>query len=470
MRYISTRGQAKSLTFSEVLLAGLADDGGLYMPEVWPEISREDLRRFRDLSYSEAATEIIGLFTGSDIPKAVLRNSLNQAYGSFRHKAVAPLYQLSGTDWLLELHHGPTLAFKDIALQWLGVIFDYVLKSKGERRTIIAATSGDTGAAAIHAFKGSDAVDVFILHPKDRLSDVQRRMMTTVNAPNIYNIAIDGNFDDCQAMVKAMFADDGFRRSLKVSAVNSINWARILAQMVYFIISAVALGAPNRALTYVVPTGNFGDIFAGYCAAQIGLPVAMLGIANNDNDLLTDMLSDGQYRARKTIATSSPAMDIGNPGNFERLLFEESGRDDKQIVNWMAALGRGEGFEICPATLQNIKRKFTAASASQEEVAAKMRAIYEDYDLLVDPHTAVALVAMEKLRRSRAIGDSVVTLATAHGAKFPELVKAATGQTPILPASFEGLMGAQEFCTNLANDLDQVKSFIRQHAKPTQPA
>ncbi|NHK26745.1 threonine synthase [Parvularcula flava] len=460
MHYISTRGQAERLSFADVLLAGLASDGGLYVPESWPSFTEAEIAAFAGKPYAHVATEVISRFTGEDIPRDVLSAMCEEAYASFAHRAVVPLSQTTEEDWILELFHGPTLAFKDVAMQLLGRLFDHVLAARGERLTIVGATSGDTGGAAIEALKGSANVDVFILHPNGRISEVQRRLMTCVEEENIHNIAIEGSFDDCQAMVKEMFADRPFREEMRIGAINSINWARIVAQSVYYFTSAVALGGPARAISYCVPTGNFGDIFAAYVARQMGLPIEMLCIATNENDILARTLAEGAYEPRGVAQTISPSMDIQVSSNFERLLFEASGRDAAAVRAMMANLKQAGRFDVPGEVLNNIRALFTAERSGEEETAAMIREVFETTGAVIDPHTAVGLVATAKARAAGTLDGPVVTLATAHAAKFPDAVKEACGVYPDPPVQLSDLYERTEKLTVLPLDQQEVQRFV----------
>ena len=430
MRYVSTRGEAPSLDFVEVMLAGLARDGGLYVPETWPTLSRAAIEGFAGKPYAEVAVEVIRPFVGDGISEADLARMAREAYGTFRHPAVAPLTQLNPSLFVLELFHGPTLAFKDLAMQLLARLMDHVLQQRGERTTIVVATSGDTGGAAIEAFRGRAQVDVVVLFPQGRISEVQRRMMTTVRDANVHAVAIEGTFDDCQALVKAMFNHHAFRDRVRLSGVNSINWARIVAQAVYYFTAAVALGAPHQKIAFTVPTGNFGDVYAGYVASRMGLPVDRLVVATNVNDILVRTFATGTYEIRDVVATSSPSMDIQVSSNFERLLFDAYGRDAKSVRALMGSLAQSRRFSVSAHALQEMRALFTADRADEQEAAAEIRAWVREADYCVDPHTAVALAVAEKETRDPAV--PMVVLSTAHPAKFPEAVKAACGMAPAL--------------------------------------
>ncbi|MDZ5698818.1 threonine synthase [Chelativorans sp. M5D2P16] len=462
MDYVSTRGEAPALGFSDALLQGLARDGGLYLPSEWPRFSAEEIRAMRGLSYAETAFTIIRPFIGGEISEATLKRIIDDSYATFRHAAVCPLVQTGPAEFVLELFHGPTLAFKDVAMQLLARLMDHVLGERGARMTIAGATSGDTGGAAIHAFAGVERADIFILFPQGRVSPVQQRQMTTSGAANVQAIAIEGNFDDCQGLVKAMFNDHAFRDAVLLSGVNSINWARIMAQIVYYFTAAVSLGAPDRPVSFTVPTGNFGDIFAGYAAKLMGLPIARLLIATNENDILARTLADGEYATCDVVATTSPSMDIQVSSNFERLLFEASGRNAAEVRGYMDGLRQSGSFTVSEATLARIRTDFTAGRAGIDETAATIRETLEKSGYLADPHTATALT----VARDRAAGEeTMVVLATAHPAKFPQAVKDACGLTPALPDWLEGLMEKQEDYTILPSDLKMVEDHVRRHSR-----
>lgn len=462
MRYVSTRGKAPALEFEDVLLAGLARDGGLYVPESWPEFSEGQIAELAGLPYAEAAARVIAPFTGDDIGEAELLDILEDAYATFSHTAVAPLVQLAPNRWLLELFHGPTLAFKDIALQVLARLMDRALERRRQRVTIVGATSGDTGGAAIEAFRGRDAIDIFILHPEGRVSDVQRRQMTTASEANVHNIAIRGNFDDCQALVKAMFNDLALRDRLSLAAVNSINWARIVAQIVYYFTSAVAIGAPHRRVSFSVPTGNFGDIFAGYAAARMGLPIERLVIATNVNDILTRALETGKYESKGVVPTSSPSMDIQVSSNFERLIFEAAGRDAAQVQRHMDDFSAKRSFEFSDNELNYVKSMFSAYRADEQETGQVIRRTLEQTGYLADPHTAVGLVAADCVTQSSV---PMICLSTAHPAKFPDAVEAASGRTPDVPERLERVMDQPERFEVLDNDIAEVSAYVSERSR-----
>ena len=461
MNYISTRGLAPSLGFEDVLLAGLARDGGLYVPETWPRLEKQAIASLAGRPFAEVAVEVIQPFAGGAFSREELLAMARDAYATFGHPAATPLVQLNSNLWVLELFHGPTLAFKDVAMQLLARLMDHVLKRRGRRATIVGATSGDTGGAAIEAFRGSKAVDVVILYPAGRVSDVQRRMMTTPRERNVHAIAIDGTFDDCQALVKGMFNDHAFRDRMQLAGVNSINWARIVAQVTYYFVAAVALGAPHRPVSFVVPTGNFGDIFAGYVARQMGLPIERLVIASNVNDILPRTVATGVYEKRGVTATTSPSMDIEVSSNFERYLFEAQGRDSALIRGQMAALAQSGRFEVKGGP-ELLARDFSAASASEEDVAEIIRRTRQVSGYMTEPHTACGLVAAERCLKPGSTPQ--VVLSTAHPAKFPDTIERILGERPQLPPRLASLMTDEERTTLLPNDLRAVESFIEQHA------
>jgi threonine synthase len=460
--YISPRGEAKSLGFCDALLAGRARDGGLYVPRKWPHMSKKEIRALRGKSYQEIAFEVLYRFTGGEIEADLFRAMIDEAYATFRHPAVAPLVQTGPNSFILELFHGTTLAFKDVAMQLLARLMDHALAQRGERATIVGATSGDTGGAAIDAFAGRARTDVFILFPHEKVSPVQQRQMTSSKAENVHALAIKGNFDDCQNLVKAMFNDIDFRDRLKISGVNSINWARIMAQVVYYFTAAISLGSPDRKVSFTVPTGNFGDIFAGYVAKKMGLPIDRLVIATNENDILARTLKTGRYEMRGVSATTSPSMDIQISSNFERLLFEAYDRDDSAIRAAMESLRQSGGFEIKPDALKAIRKEFRAGRASEKQVASTIRDTLAETGYLLDPHTAVGVFVAQKFEKP---SSPMVTLATAHPAKFPAAVKSASGIDPALPAWLADLMDREERFDILDAELKAVETYIGAHAR-----
>jgi threonine synthase len=463
LRYVSTRGSAPILEFEDAVLAGLARDGGLYVPEDWPVLSADLLRGLRGKPYTEVAYQVMAPFVGDAISESDLRAMIVESYAGFDHPAVAPLRQLDANRWLLELFHGPTLAFKDFALQLLGRLFDHILAKRGERVTIVGATSGDTGSAAIEACRDRDAIDIFILHPEGRVSDIQRRQMTTVESANVHNIAINGTFDDCQDLVKAMFGDEAFRDNLHLSAVNSINWARIMAQVVYYVSAAVALGAPDRRIAFSVPTGNFGDVFAGYVAAKCGLPVEQFIIATNANDILTRFFETGEMSMSPVVPTLAPAMDIQVSSNFERLMFDLCGRDGRVMTQSMAAFRDSGTMRLPDEAMAAARSLFDASRLDDGGIKAAIKRVREETGALIDPHTATAIHAAAEKARDPSV--PMVVLGTAHPAKFLDAVESAVGQRPDLPPRLASLMDLPERMESLPNDLATVQGFIQTRAK-----
>ena len=457
MKYVSTRGRAPALGFCDAVLAGLASDGGLYLPETWPQVSHEMIAGFANRPFAEVATSIISRFVDGEIADAELSALIEAAYRDFRHKSTTPVVELEPGLFVLELFHGPTLAFKDVAMQFLARVMDHILTARGQRATIVGATSGDTGSAAIDAFKGRDNIDIFILHPENRTSEVQRRQMTTVLADNVHNIAIKGTFDDCQALVKGMFNNASFRERAALSGVNSINWGRIVAQIVYYFTSAAALGSPYRKVDFTVPTGNFGDIFAGEAARRMGLPVGKLVIATNENDILRRTLDTGRYEVDGVRPTMSPSMDIQVSSNFERLVFESLGRQGEETTRLMNSLSQSGGFTLPPQALSSMRADFAAGTTDETATAAAMNAAQSGSGYLADPHTAVGL-AVARLFRSPS--RPMIALSTAHPAKFPDAVSAATGIKPALPVWLAGLLDREERLTVLPNEQKAVEDFI----------
>jgi len=466
--YISTRGGGVPQSFTDVMLAGLAPDGGLYVPQVWPHFTPAQLAALAGRSYADIAFTIIKPFVGGTIPDDDLESLITQTYKdvNFDHAAIAPLAQLGPNAWIMELFHGPTFSFKDYALQLLGRMFDYVLAQRGERLTIVGATSGDTGSAAIEACRHCKNIDIFILYPHGRTSDVQRRQMTSVDAPNVFTIAVEGNFDDCQALVKSLFADEALRHDINLSAVNSINWVRIMAQIVYYVAAATALGAtPARPVSFAVPTGNFGNVFAASAARRIGLPVHKLAIGTNRNDIITRFFESGTMSVGAVAPSLSPSMDIQVSSNFERYLFELLGEDAKSVTALMTQFAQDKSFSVSPALHETAKNAFTAVRCSDEDTLAMMRECHARTGQIIDPHTAVGLTAATK-----SLADDphipVISLACAHPAKFPEAVEKATGIKPAMPDRLSLVMNKTEHFTVMQPDLQQMKSFIRAHRTP----
>jgi len=440
------------------MLTGLARDGGLYVPEAWPQLSPKTIAGFFGRPYWEVAVDVIRPFAGGEIADADLGRMANEAYATFRHPAVVPLDQIGPHQFLLELFHGPTLAFKDVAMQLISRLMDHVLAQRAQRTTIVVATSGDTGGAAVEAFAGLENVDLIVLFPHGRISEVQRRMMTTTAAANIHALAVEGTFDDCQAIVKGLFNHHTFRDAVALSGVNSINWARVVAQVVYYFTSAVALGAPAREVDFTVPTGNFGDIFAGYVAKRMGLPIRRLRIAANVNDILPRTLKTGIYEVREVHATASPSMDIQVSSNFERLLFEAGGRDAGSVRRLMDQLKQSGRFVLPGAMLAKIREEFDAGRADENETSAAIRAAWREIGDLVDPHTAVALAVTDRDNSDSRVPN--IVLSTAHAAKFPDAVEAACGVRPQLPAWLDGLMTKPEQVKIIKNDQVEVERFV----------
>ncbi len=461
MDYISTRGQAPALPFDEVLLTGLARDGGLYLPSAWPRFSPEQIRGFARLSYSDLAGRVLAPFVEGAIPGPRFAEILEEAYADFGHAAVAPLKQLDRRLWLLELFHGPTLAFKDYALQVVGRLFDEVLaaRSQNHKITIVGATSGDTGSAAIEACRDRERVEIFILHPQGRVSEVQRRQMTTVDSANVHNLAIEGSFDDCQDLVKAMFNDPAFREETALAGVNSINCARILGQIVYYFAAAAALGAPERSLSFAVPTGNFGNVYAGYAARQMGLPVERLIVASNVNDILTRFFESGAMVIDEVRATYSPSMDIQISSNFERLLYDLLGQDGRAVAETLTRFRASGRFELDRAAWQASLELFSGYRLDDAGTLAAIERIHRATGELLDPHSAIGIAAAEA--QLEELEGPVVALATAHPAKFPDAVEKASGVRPQLPPRLADLYEREERLQVLPNDLAAVQEVVR---------
>jgi threonine synthase len=463
VHYVSTRGEAPAASFSDVLVAGLARDGGLYLPDTIPTIEPDAIAAFAGRSYPSVAETVLSRFVDGTFGPGELRSLIDGAYAGFRHPAVTPLAQLGTNLFVLELFHGPTLAFKDVAMQLLGRMIDRALRQTDARAVVIGATSGDTGAAAIEAFRGLPQVDVVILYPHGRVSDVQRRQMTSVAEPNIHAIALEGSFDDCQAIVKGLFNQHAFRDATNLTGVNSINWARIAAQIPYYFVAAAALGSPHRPVSFTVPTGNFGDIYAGYVAKRMGLPIRRLGIATNENDILVRCLADGAYAPRAVRQTQSPSMDIQISSNFERVLFDALGRSAAGTRGLMAGLRQSGTFTVPDPALETLRGTFDADRTDETETATEMRRTFDETGHILDPHTAVAVHAARR-RLAQDPETPMVVLGTAHPAKFPEAVARATGQHPPLPPHMADLLERPERFTVLPNDIAAVERFIRERA------
>jgi threonine synthase len=463
VNYISTRGRAPTLGFDDALLSGLARDGGLYVPEWWPQLGPEVWDLPDDAAYAEVATRVMWPYLGGSIDHDTFAGIVHDAYATFDHPDVCPVVPLSKGTHLLELFHGPTLAFKDVAMQVLGRLFDHILQERGERLTIVGATSGDTGSAAIEACRDREALDIFILHPAGRVSEVQRRLMTTVPSSNVHNIAVEGTFDDCQDLVKAMFGDEAFRDQLRLSAVNSINWARIMAQVVYYVTAAKRLGAPGREVSFSVPSGNFGNAFAGSVARRMGVPIRQIVVGSNRNDILTRWLDSGIMEITEVHATSSPAMDIQVSSNVERLLFELSGRDGQWVADAMARFREDGWLDVGPDLHGSLREFVDGARFDDDAVARVMESTLEQTGELVDPHTAIGLAAAAVCQRDPAV--PMVCVATAHPAKFPDEVEAATGVRPRLPERLADLFDREERVVHLPNDLRTVQHHVYDHAR-----
>jgi threonine synthase len=457
MKYVSTRGSAPVLTFDDVLLTGLARDGGLYVPETWPQLQPDQLRRFATRPYDAVAVDVMWPYVEGTIDRGEFESIVFDAYSSFSHPEVCPVRPLGGGVWLLELFHGPTLSFKDVALQLVGQLFERELRKRGEHLTIVGATSGDTGSAAIEACRDRDTLDVFMLHPAGRVSEVQRLQMTSVLSPNIHNVAIEGTFDDCQDLVKAMFADVAFRDRHKLSAVNSINWGRILAQVVYYVRTAAVLGAPDTPVAFAVPTGNFGNVFAAWVARQMGVPIKSLIVGSNENDILARFLQTGIMEMHEVVATSSPAMDIQVSSNFERLLFEMLGRDGTEVASRMERF-RDEGSIDLSDVIGQVREVFSGVRIDDAAVQRIIKATYDRSDIVVDPHTAVGIGAAAVLHHDTSV--PIVCVATAHPAKFPDAVEAAIGERPELPDHLTDLLRREERYVTLPADLRAVQAYV----------
>jgi threonine synthase len=461
MRYVSTRGDAPAIGFLDAVLAGLAPDGGLYVPQDWPSFTPAEIAAFDSMPYAAVAAAVIGKFAGSDLEPDDLRDMTEEAYATFTHPCVTPLIQLYPGLSLLELFHGPTLAFKDVAMQILAKLYDKALKAQGRHLTIVAATSGDTGGAAVEAFRGSAHARMLVLFPEGRISEVQRRFMTTAAERNVRTVAVDGSFDDCQTIVKALFQDRALRRDVDLSGVNSINWARIAAQAVYYFTSAAALGAPYRKVGFVVPTGNFGDAFAGFVAHKMGLPIDRIVAATNGNDIVSRALETGRYARGAVLATQSPAMDIQIASNFERLYFEATRREALETARAFAAFASTGSVNIPPQALAGMRELFRGEAVDEGETSRTIVATLNETGALIDPHTAVAVAAAKRIRAGGKLGQTpLIVLSTAHPAKFPKAVRAASGVDPHLPAAAVGIDKKRERFDRLPNDIEAVKAYL----------
>lgn len=462
MRYVSTRGQSPSVGFVDAILAGLAPDGGLYVPEEWPSLTHSEIAAFAGKPYAHVATEILARFVGDEISRDILAEMCAEAYATFTHAAVVPVKQLYPGGFMAELFHGPSLAFKDVAMQLLARISDHVLGAQKRTQTILCATSGDTGGAAVEAFRGRANTRIVAMFPDGRISEVQRRFMTTAGEDNVRCVAVAGTFDDCQAILKDALSDQSLKQSVGLSAVNSINFARIVAQSVYYFTSAVAVGAPHRPVAFAVPSGNFGDGFAGFMAKRMGLPISKILVATNSNDILARAFQDGRYSRGAVAHTQSPAMDIQSASNFERLYFEAVRRDGVETLRAFKAFGDTGVIDIPPGALAMMRETFVGVSINERETSGSIVATLNETGELIDPHTAVGMAAF---RRARGTTDPIVVLSTAHAAKFPEAVSAACGETPALPRSAQNLAGKAERFDRLPADADTIKAYVRAFAE-----
>jgi len=461
MRYVSTRGQAPHVGFVDAVLGGLAPDGGLYVPQDWPQISASEIAGFADKSYAQVAARVIGAFAGDEIRPSQLFDMCQEAYSSFTHRAVVPLVQLSPNLFMAQLFHGPSLAFKDVAMQILARLYDHLLGREGRVQTILCATSGDTGGAAVEAFRGRKNVKVVALFPEGRISEVQRRFMTTATEPNVACVAVKGSFDDCQAIVKQAFQDPALRQAVDLSGVNSINFARIAAQAVYYFTTAAALGAPGRSVCFAVPSGNFGDAFAGYVAHRMGLKVGQILVATNANDILAQAFETGRYVRSKVHPTMSPAMDIQSASNFERLYFEAVQREAVETARAFSAFAEFGAFDVPPKAYATMRQLFRGASVSEADTARAMVSTLNETGELVDPHTAVALSALRGVQ----LPGPVVVMSTAHPAKFPDAVAKACGVAPVLPSAAAEITQRHERFDRLPAEADTIKAYVRAFAE-----
>jgi len=455
MKYISTRNGSKEFNFTEVFIKGLADDGGLFIPKTIPAISEQDLLRLSKLNYKDLAKEIIFLFCDETIIKDELSNIVEKSYSKFNEKNVVKITDI-GENKILELYHGPTLAFKDIAMQFIGHLYDHHLKNLKKKINVVVATSGDTGAAAIDAIKSKDKMNIFVLHPNNKVSSVQRKLMTTVEDKNVFNIAIDGNFDDCQNLVKSMFADNKFSNSIDMSGVNSINWVRIVAQTVYYFFSYFQICQLNEKINFSVPTGNFGDVYAGYLSKKMGLPIDKLIVATNQNDILHRAISNGQYKAHSVVETLSPSMDIQVASNFERLIYDINDQNTDKTSKIMQSIKNEKKYLIEEKELKKIRKDFVSETISEQELLSCIKKVYENYKIIIDPHTAVGLGALKKINLA---GKSVV-LSTAHPCKFPEAIKKAINIKSELPDNLNYILSKKENFIVMNNDIEEVKKYI----------
>ena len=455
MKYVSTRNNSKEFNFTEVFIKGLAEDGGLFVPKTTPKLSNAELLKFKDLNYKDLAKEIIFLFCEESISKKELSNIVEKSYSNFKEKNVVKISKL-GENKILELYHGPTLAFKDIAMQFIGNLYNYYLKNGEKNINIVVATSGDTGSAAIDAIKGKDKINIFVLHPNNRVSSVQRKLMTTIKDKNVFNIAIEGNFDDCQNLVKSMFVDHQFSSSINMSAVNSINWARIIAQTVYYFFSYFQVVELNEKINFSVPTGNFGDVYAGYLSKKMGLPIGKLLVATNQNDILHRAISKGRYEAHSVVETLSPSMDIQVASNFERLIYDINDHNTHKTNNIMQGIKNEKKYLIEEKELKKIKKDFISESVSEQELLSCIKKVYEKYKIIIDPHTAVGLGALEKINLT---GKKIV-LSTAHPCKFPEAINKSINAKSNLPNRLNYILNEKENFDIIENNFEKVKQYI----------
>ncbi len=463
MKYISTRGEAPALNFEDVVLTGLASDGGLYLPETLPNFSKEEISSWAGLRYEELAFKVISPFVDGEISDDDLKAIIEKSYASFRHTAIAPLVQTDHNEWVLELFQGPTLAFKDFALQFLGNIFDHILKKRDQKVVVMGATSGDTGSAAIEGCRHCDNIDIFILHPHQRVSDVQRKQMTSVLADNVHNIALEGNFDDCQNMVKESFRDQSFLPDgRQLVAVNSINWARIMAQVVYYFYASLALGGPHRKISFSVPTGNFGDIFAGFLAKKMGLPIDQLIVATNANDILHRCISANDHSKKELLHSLSPSMDIMVSSNFERLLFDAYGSDGAAIAQLMEDFKSGS-MVLSDDAFKNVTENFDSYRLDDDAMVKIIADVFDKTEYLLDPHTAIGVEAARQVRKNHDV--PMVCLATAHPAKFDEAIAKAGLQHPQLPHHMSDLFEREERYQVLNDDIATVQKFIKENIR-----
>jgi threonine synthase len=463
LKYVSTRGPGPSHSFIDVMMAGMAPDGGLYLPETWPELDRDIFSHLSGMSYAEIAMHIVEPFVGKDLAQETLQSLLNETYTPefFDHTTLTPLIQAGPNAWIMELFHGPTYSFKDYALQFLGRLFDHVLAQRGERITIVGATSGDTGSAAIEATRYCKNIDIFILHPQGRTSEIQRRQMTTVSAPNVFNIALEGTFDDCQGVVKSLFADEKFRNDVNLSAVNSINWVRIMAQIVYYAVAAVALGAGQRPVSFAVPTGNFGNVYAGWVARRMGVPIKNLVVASNRNDILTRFFETGEMKIEGVVPSLSPSMDIQISSNFERYLCDLMGRDYQSLAKLMEGFKTQKSFRLSGSLMEKARNDFHSYRCTDIQTLEMMKQCHKATGIVIDPHTAVGFhAAQQEMERDPV--TPMVMMACAHPAKFPDAVRQATGIDPVMPPSLAAVRNKAEHLIVLPRDTDRVQKYIRQ--------